>query len=1074
MADPLNPNPTNPGGTPLDPGTADQVNRSMDRLRSADALAATYKKQADEAARTSNELDRQFKAVQKEVDAYKELTKLMKQKAGSVKTEWRDAIKARQELERIVELHEEALKNSRAGTKEFRTMTDHLGRAKKLLDGMPKSGQLLEEHLHDANEMMREFSMNIKDVAKALAGLGRTGASLRGLAGIMESLGGPNIATGIDRRLEKFEQVRDAVAASKQLRQRATTTHMKSKRAKAIDEMRAQHGAGGLSVDPDTGNVMSMFDEGGAMTSGGRHSLASKMGFKMGTDKYKKFISGEAAGGEAAGGAEGAGWAGAMAEGGGAMEGLSTVIEGATDALMDFAPEIAILIEVIKVLTEIFGAYTKQNQEMEKGLGKGGLFTQPGMGPGEAFGVARGALLPGGGHGLGMMAGAGLGINWERNLAMAGQLSQSGMSVFPGMTGADVANQKPGSMGEFMRGGVGEMQRIVMGAGRVGGLTDQEGIGEVIKLLGEYRETIASSEEFMARLNKDTAAAGISTTKYLKIIDEVSGAFDKMGKSLEQVTGVMRELSRYGAISSDSLKDMMEFLEAGQQKTNTGNMATAAFTQAIMDPKTLKSLRETEQQTLQNYVEAFNAEGKDQGFTALDISAAINKGDYSGAQGMANKMRGQINNLTDPTVKQNMTDSLAKVQEQINRVAGVMSPDFLKRASSQGMYKEDPAQTIAALFTNLKYSASQSGTTMKSLMEGGGSASQQVLVQQLSEMLGVKAGGYANAFQMMRQEASNRVLDVQQAGNDKDRKALGKQIFSEFYKGAKNKKGLETFLNSQGMGKYLRDTYDATVDAMLADKDSTKDFTDMANANLDAIADSSTTQDKILKANASGNKIGADALADQISTARGIALRTQSVGDILANTFKPLLIKTLSVLEGIATVVSKWFSDSGGDDDVAAKTEQQKADEMAGVGSAIDSLNKQLDTRQADLRKFQKDHTDAQGNMTDSDKQQAQTMAAQTAIAADTLTKLSEIQNTGAFTSGAQESLVMDAIKKIQGGQNPELVGAGFKGVTINQYYSSDSTQAAAQPANVGTSSDKAPNVKIAPASRQRRPMDDK
>src|SRR5208282_5009096 len=106
------------------------------------------------------------------------------------------------------------------------------------------------------------------------------------------------------------------------------------------------------------------------------------------------------------------------------------------------------------------------------------------------------------------------------------------------------------------------------------GLTDTEGVTELLKLLDQYSQTIASSERFFVQLNKDTQAAGVSTTKYLKIIDEVSGHFDRMNRSLEQTTDMMRDLSRYGAVSSESLKDMMDFLGQGGGKAQTSDLAT--------------------------------------------------------------------------------------------------------------------------------------------------------------------------------------------------------------------------------------------------------------------------------------------------------------------------------------------------------------------------------------------------------------------------------------------------------------------------------------------------------------------
>jgi len=118
-------------------------------------------------------------------------------------------------------------------------------------------------------------------------------------------------------------------------------------------------------------------------------------------------------------------------------------------------------------------------------------------------------------------------------------------------------------------------------------LTDTEGVTELLKLLDQYGQTMRSSEKFFTQLNKDTQAAGISTTKYLKIIDEVSMHFDRMNRSLEFTTEMMRNLSRYGAISSESLKDMMEFLSQGGDKRNSGNLAQTMWQEALKNPAQL-------------------------------------------------------------------------------------------------------------------------------------------------------------------------------------------------------------------------------------------------------------------------------------------------------------------------------------------------------------------------------------------------------------------------------------------------------------------------------------------------------
>ena len=1061
--------PQNPGAPPLDPSVNEQFNRMADRLRQAEATTDAAKRQAEAASRVTNELDKQFKTVEKGIDSYKELTKLMKRIAAEMKTQGRDAGKIREVLEEIVEKHEEALKNERAGSKEFKTMREHLHRVKKELDDLPRTGKVLETQFGRINDLVDDLATNVKSVAKAMAGLGRTAATFRGFAGIAEAMGMGRPATAIDKRLERIENVRQAVEDSRDLRKAATTKHMKDKRAKSIDQLAAAQKKGGGYVNPRTGEVEDFIDAKGNLTGGGRRVLADKMGFKKGTDKYEEFMKGESA--IAKGGEAGEGYAAALASGTGGMESLSGVLESIEGELMEFAPEIMILIEAIQLLAELFGSYAKQNKEMEKSIGKGGLFTQPGVGAGSAFMNARNALLPGGGDmGTGgMFLGAGLGINWERNLAIAGQLAnQGGMNIVPGMTtGGNAANLGPGAMGEFGRGGFGEIQRVVMGAGRVGGLTDQEGVEQVIKLLGEYRETIASSEDFMAQLNKDTAAAGISTTKYLKIIDDVSGAFDRMSKSLDQTVGIMRELSRYGAVSSESLKDMMEFLSKGQAKTDTGNMATAAFTQNIMPKDILEGVRAAQQSTLSNYVDEYNAEASKHGMGKLnvdDIQQKIKAGDFSGAQGLADSMMGQIDKVTDPTIKQPMLDALTKVQDQINRVSGVMSPDFLKRASAQGLYGMNEADKLGALLANIRGSTAFAGMSVTDLLSGKGSAEQQIMLQQLTQQLGI-TGSPAQINMALRRMGQNRVTGLSdQTINADERSKDAKAMMDTLYKGSKTKGGWRVFLEEKGgLAKKLAasaNSMEDVVSEMMKTPEGIKELQGIFQKNLEPIAGSAETQDKLLKSTQEGHKQTAETIADQISQARGIAMRTQTVGELLSNTFKPLMIKLVYGIEKIATTVTSWFSKSNSGQ--KPPDVEDPATQMAKVSDAVKVLNTQLDTGNDELNKWNALHMKDGKFDTQESKKHAQELAMNQALGADTLTKMET-----AMQSGVVGSDVMDAVNKITQGQKNVTVGDAAKGVTINNFYSSTATMDVAQPAGPSTSTEsKTSSPKTQPAAK--------
>src|SRR5271168_1978021 len=154
--DPLDPKGPGSQQPPVDPGVADQMNRMGDRLREADALADAAERFAAAAEKASNELNKAFKGVEKEADAYKELVTLAKKKTDVLKREWKDAATARKELERVVALHEEALKNTESTSKQYKQMSRNLAEVKQYMNSLPKSGEVLNEKLLEANELMKK------------------------------------------------------------------------------------------------------------------------------------------------------------------------------------------------------------------------------------------------------------------------------------------------------------------------------------------------------------------------------------------------------------------------------------------------------------------------------------------------------------------------------------------------------------------------------------------------------------------------------------------------------------------------------------------------------------------------------------------------------------------------------------------------------------------------------------------------------------------------------------------------------------------------------------------------------
>jgi hypothetical protein len=974
--------PQGPGGGGQPPGNFDpNLSNALDRMnQTLDSIDDKMKRMAEHSGAVAEDIDdatkkmHEFYRVSTNVeDAHKSIVEFAKKRGKIAKGDLEDVNKAKRELQALEKLYGDALKNQKASSKETRAWESNLKQIHSLLKQLPQEGKLATAEFQKMADIFQEAGKDAKAIAKAMGEMSRTTATMKGMSGIAASLGiGKGFNARVEKRMQQAEEVRKAAIESREIREIATKKHMGFKRDKTIEALT------GKGIDPKSDT--------------GLGKLAEGMGFKPGSDKYLKFIAGEKAGGalggSAATGAEGAGWQEAMTSGGGAIEGLSTAIEGGIMDLTALAPEIMIPLEIltaaIYALIEIFDTYAKQNQEIEKNVGQGGLFTQPGVSAGTAFAQAREALNPNA-----SARGLALGITQERNMKLAGAMAESGYNVAdsfkPGASNA--ANEGPGAGGAFMKGSLGEFQRIVMGVSRVAGLDDAQSTANLIKLLQQYRETMASSEDFMTQLNKDTQAAGISTTKYLKIIDDVSSHFDKMSKSLEEVTGVMRELSRYGAVSSESLKDMMDFLTQGQDKTSMGNIGQSIYTQMVMPKALQESMKGGESSVVSSAVDALNKELERGGMAKLNISGMS----QADARAAISQKRQEAMSIPDRTTRQNVYDAMDKLQDQMLHASTVGGGAF-KRGGGGSLYGEDMIQQTGKLFSNLDEITSKAGASIQDLMQGTLSGVQEIQIQQEAEMLGIHDP--KNAIKLLRDEAANRIQEATSEETPiESRKKFIKQMLMDI---GRKPGGLKVGLaGTQFEG--LSGDLDSVADAMAHN---TKDARSALAKNADTVGGSVDTQARILDKMRMEQKTGVLAQRDALDQAADIGKRTQTVEDILKNIFKPLFTDLLTAVEFIAEGVGKFL---GKDFDVNQK--QVHAD-MAAIPTAMADLQKKTDELMDSQEKLAKKAELNGGKLSDPDQKQFDAQKKAIDENTKTMSYLGDVQTKGAVGSGQEEDVL--------------------------------------------------------------------
>ena len=259
--------------------------------------------------------------------------------------------------------------------------------------------------------------------------------------------------------------------------------------------------------------------------------------------------------------------AGAAPKGGlmGKLTGGGGLVESAVGTGAELAGKFALPLAIAEAVKDLIVALIDKNAEMNKQaetLSGGGLLAGAG-GPGgksaaDTFLAARSNLMPA----YGVSA---LGLNYDRNIKMAQSVIESGYGIEEIGQGGVFGDKK----GDFAPGTFGEVQKMAATTGRVSGMGDASSVQMGMKLLTQYRESMEGMNTFMVNINKDFRMAGLSVAKYVSILEEVTGQFDRMNKSIDQTSGVLRALSMTGRSTAEDLQANMKMI-LGDPKRDVG------------------------------------------------------------------------------------------------------------------------------------------------------------------------------------------------------------------------------------------------------------------------------------------------------------------------------------------------------------------------------------------------------------------------------------------------------------------------------------------------------------------------
>jgi len=400
----------------------------------------------------------------------------------------------------------------------------------------------LKEELEKASNEVKSFSRSIStiDFKRSKVAMEGFGSSMTGIFGgalgtmkIMDSYGFKNLTTTLHKMKVQSAEVKKSMesgegkAKQEEIRN-ILSTGTKEERKAALKKAQLESG-----VDPHSakGFADSMLNRLMAKrVEGGKGQTLTKM----------------------------------FAQGGGSITegiGMSSMM-----GITKFLGPIGMAITAIGGLLAAFGAVGDRRKGTYEALGKGGLLGT-GVVPREAYnklqeqlsarGAGPGGLVPG----KDWFESSVMGLNYEKNMATVKALVENGIGV-SAIGNKNAFAELKGGRATTMMGGI---MRNANYFGHNLGMAPEESVALTVKAIGEFNMSFGETEDLFININRGVTAAGVSTTKYLGIIDNIAGQFSRFNKTMSETVIIITAMGRSGKYTADYIQEMVGSLIGGDK-----------------------------------------------------------------------------------------------------------------------------------------------------------------------------------------------------------------------------------------------------------------------------------------------------------------------------------------------------------------------------------------------------------------------------------------------------------------------------------------------------------------------------
>ena len=727
--------PANPGST-MDPHVYQQLNDKLSSMSdkmaslvgSTSQLADILKeaiKPLEELGRGAETLDTELKKIVNQSDDVKDRFKILldlyKKNSVYQTKSAKDFESMKNTLEKMKKQAQDITKSGFMSSTTQRALSQYVGmldrEIKDLTGTMKKLGKSSKDALDPTTaERYERGILNInRSMMDLLNNTKKLGQTQRAINNIREGLK----ATGtgfqlpiIGEKYKRYGQAAAYIREAKEARIAGNEEAFRRNRASALERMQTM----GISSREAAGGM--------ARQAGGGGGIAGLL---------DKFVGGRVLASQAAGGTGGVAGGFVKAGGGSFVGGLGSklggLMEGGAAGVGEAIGVAAIPLAILEMIKETFDKVQEQNKKYEAGLGAGGIIS---AGRGSFAGV-RGALTP-------TEAGAAKSIgafSTERNLKIAQAMVESGLSV------SDLA--KGGGMkGGFTQGITGEFQRTAYGAGRVAGFSDVDTVKTTIKLLQQYRQSISASGDFFLNVDKAAKAAGMSTTKYVSLLDDITSGFGRLNKSFNESMNAMQLLGRTGANSSEDIKTYVESLTGVKQQLD---LPTRAYLMTDMSPERKKEMMNEREFSVKLQKQAVEKALTTHGISTRGIEGLINPEQLD-----AWMSEHVLNKGLDPKVVQDISQPMKQLSKGLVKRKGMAdlmtdklsSVGYAQFTQATGSDMQDTIQTMGSALDKINEALRGSGELKKSetfiqlARREPSKAYGSLLAHKMAEKLGVK------------------------------------------------------------------------------------------------------------------------------------------------------------------------------------------------------------------------------------------------------------------------------------------------------------------------------------------------